>query len=218
MMEFYNDKLSRIEQLIQQTNSEQRHSWALESFLRSKSADLHGSINTGGGDAIQNLIGFVRQYINSSTVDLSEFKRNTVQAGIETDTDGLFNIAADYFLKPLDITDKHTGLLNLMDAAYLSHRLLEEINDHFLANSGITLCSTDNTHANLIMHSLIGEEFANELDTAVYYSTEILMSDTRLFRKPCFLQFVRSRLNQTSLDFPRLEEDDAVHLSFSSLD
>jgi hypothetical protein len=218
MMEFYNQKLSRIKALIQQTNSEQQYSWALEKFLRSQSSKLHRSIDTGAGDPVESLIGFVRQYINSSPIDLAEFKRNTIEANIEGETEVLFNIATDYFLKPLDITDQHTGLLMLMDAAYLSHRLLEEINDHFLANSGITLSDTDNTHANLIMHSLIGENFANELDTAVYYSTEIMMADTRLFRKPSFLQFSKSRLSTGSAGFSPLEKDGAVHLSFSSLD
>jgi len=217
MIEFYNQKLSRIGALIAQANSEQQHGWALEKFLRAKASSLHRSINTVETDPVESLIGFVRNYINSSPIDLAEFKRNTIEAHIEAETEPLFNIATDYFLKPLELTEKHTGLLMLMDAAYLSHRLLEEVNDHFLANSNITLCSSDNTQANLIMHALIGEEFANELDTAVYYSTEALMSNTQLFKKPEFLLFVKSKL-QHKPSCSGFENDSSVKLSFSCLE
>lgn len=55
------------------------------------------------------------------------------------------------------------SLLRLMGSAY-AHRLIEEINDRYLLETGQIFIPSDMTTANLIMHQLIGEPFANQLD------------------------------------------------------
>ncbi len=55
-------------------------------------------------------------------------------------------------------------LAELLDEAYLAHRLVEELNDRYIACFAEPLLTLDTTRANLLAHQLIGESFANQLD------------------------------------------------------
>ncbi len=102
------------------------------------------------------------------------------EAGIAAEVEPLLKIASDYFLSPPSLVDGHDPLEALLDEAYLAHRLLEEVNDRFMAQSGIPLAPMDMTMPNIIAHELIGEPFANELDQAVLFSAELLLNEHRL--------------------------------------
>lgn len=74
--------------------------------------------------------------------------------------------------------DGHDGLDGLFDEAYLAHRLVEEVNDRYIAHFGQPLIPLDTTVANLVAHQLIGEPFANQLDEAVRQALEGLLPES----------------------------------------
>ncbi|MGN5945731.1 hypothetical protein ACNQRS_32315, partial [Pseudomonas aeruginosa] len=61
----------------------------------------------------------------------------------------------------------HDGIDAMLDEAYLAHRLVEEVNDRFIAHFGQALIPLDTTVATQVAHQLIGEPFANPLHQAV---------------------------------------------------
>ena len=54
-----------------------------------------------------------------------------------------------------------------MYQAYLAHRLLEELNDALNAIYNCPVIPVDMTRSNLIVHHIIGEPFANQIDGAI---------------------------------------------------
>src|SRR5690606_14825542 len=65
----------------------------------------------------------------------------------------VLKVAEEFFLQPMEvISDTHRGLLLLLDEAYLAHRLVEEVNDRYVAHGGESLIPMNNTRANLIVH------------------------------------------------------------------
>ena len=76
-------------------------------------------------------------------------------------------------------------MITLLDEAYLAHRLVEEVNDRYVANGIAPLIPMDITRANLIVHQLLGDAFANKLDLAVEAAVAGLLPDD-LFQSPAF--------------------------------
>lgn len=175
--------LTQLRHLISAALSESRNDASLQRFLASKASSVHSMIELGEGDQIEQLECFVQSYIEQIPQLLEHFHTIALAAGVETELKAFTNIAIDYFLHPLEITSDHGGLLKIMDAAYLAQRLIEEVNDRFISNAGVSICPIDNTEANVVMHFLIGESFANELDLAVHYSVEMLIHNNSLFSK-----------------------------------
>ncbi|MDP2227952.1 MAG: hypothetical protein Q8J78_10820, partial [Moraxellaceae bacterium] len=56
------------------------------------------------------------------------------------------------------------GLCELLERSYLVQRMVEEVNDRFMVMAGAPLLALDMTTANLIVHQIIGEPWANALD------------------------------------------------------
>ncbi|MCV6614464.1 MAG: hypothetical protein OIF35_05760 [Cellvibrionaceae bacterium] len=185
--------LSQLRQLIDNACNEGVEDLSLRRFLAQRAGSLHPGIGIQAGDPVEQLHQFVEAYIQQVPILLDDFRRIAIAAGVERELEAFINIAVSYFLQPLDITAEHKGLLKLMDAAYLAHRLIEEVNDRFLGNTGVPLASVDNTEANVVMHFLIGEKLANELDVAVHYSVEMLISQNALFRKESLLRYVAAK-------------------------
>ena len=85
--------------------------------------------------------------------------------------EGLFapflNAATRFFTHPSVLLSHCVGLDGLLISAYLCHRLMEDMyeNNHSFRSS--QLLDLEATRANLLVHELIGEPFANELDDAV---------------------------------------------------
>jgi len=112
------------------------------------------------------------------------------KAGIYEQAQVFIEIAEDYFLKPPDVVREHAGLQALIDEAYLAHRLIEEINDQVMVDCGLPLAPIDMTVSNIVVHDLLGETFANELDLAVHYSVEALFQHLKLSDNPKFQAYV----------------------------
>lgn len=180
---------------------------------------LHGAIQLPEHHAVDALTDFVERYINHVPDFIEAITSLTVEAGIHAYARVFLQIATDYFLHPPTIIGDRIGLEALVDQAYLAQRLIEEINDRFIGRCGIPLAPMDMTRANLIVHHLIGESFANKLDLAVHYSVEVLMHQEKVFESAEFQAYVerhRERGWAEELErWPCLAADLSIRLDFS---
>lgn len=169
--------LDDIRALIRSAKQRERASGPLSRMIHRRADQLHVAIQLPAHQTETVLHDFVVRYIEHVPEFIGAIDDITREAGINDRVLPLLNIACDYFLSPPDLVSDRSPLVALLDEAYLAHRLLEEVNDRFIGYCGIPLAPMDTTRANVIAHELIGEPFANELDQAVLFSAELLLSE-----------------------------------------
>ncbi len=155
---------------------------------------LHPAIRLPQSDPRAALAAFVAAYLDEVPELLDAAADVARDAGIEAQVKPVLKVAEQFFLQPPALLDGHEGLDGLLDEAYLAHRLVEEVNDRYIAHFGRPLIPLDTTVANLIAHQLIGEPFANRLDEAVRLAVEGLL-DERAFAQDSALAY-RARLDE----------------------
>lgn len=92
-------------------------------------------------------------------------------------------LAEDYFLQPPDDLPQDGGLEALLDEAFLALRLLEEVNDHHIRHLQRPLLPVDMTEANIIVHHLLGDEFANRLEQLVQFTAAQLLHQEHVWER-----------------------------------
>ena len=170
-------RVEKVRTLIRRARTEDRAGESLRKALERRRGKLHGAIKLPPEKAEWALRDFALRYIEHLPECVEAIGEMAREAKLNARVQPLLNIACDYFLAPPDLIRQHQHLEALLDAAYLAHRLLEEVNDHFMSHSGIPLAPMDTTRANVIAHELIGEPFANELDQAVLFSAGLLLNE-----------------------------------------
>ncbi|HEY1027461.1 MAG TPA: hypothetical protein VGE28_07485 [Pseudomonas sp.] len=181
-----------LRQLITQAQQQETSRQALTLFLQAQLARLHPAIRLPEDDTLGALTGFVVAYIEEVPDVLDAAATVAREAGIEPAIKPVLKIAEHFFLQPPELMAGHEGLEGLLDEAYLAHRLVEEVNDRYIAHLGQPLIPLDTTRANLIAHQLIGEPFANQLDEAVHHALAGMLDDSS-FDQPS-VQAYRERL------------------------
>ena len=166
-----------LRQLIAQARQQESGSQALSRLLQAQRDRLHPSIRLPEEDAPGTLSAFVIAYIEEVPDVLDAAAEVAREAGIEAAVKPVLKIAEHFFLQPPALMEGHEGLEGLLDEAYLAHRLVEEVNDRYIAHLGQPLIPLDTTRANLIAHQLIGEPFANQLDEAVHHALAGMLDD-----------------------------------------
>ncbi len=189
----------------------------LEKVLCLQIDNLHSAIKLPTDNTIEALLDFVIKYIQHVPNMLEAVYDVTKNSGITQYVQPFLALAEEYFLKPPEIISGRTGLDELMDEAYLTHRLIEEINDRYVPKTGIPLIPIDMTSANLIIHHLIGEPFANELDDAVHITAESLVTKEAYLESNEFKSYIEQRKKSGWSDvkakWPCLTDDLAIDLS-----
>ncbi len=155
-----------LRDLIQRVQRQENTTGDLARQLEARLLRLHPSIQLGVHDHRGVLTHFVERYVEQVPAMLEAVARVADDAGLEAQVKPLLALASAFFIEPGAAVDRN-NLGALLDAAYLAHRLVEEINDRYIAHLGRPLTPLDTTVANLIAHQLIGERYANELDRAV---------------------------------------------------
>lgn len=190
----------------------------MREILAQHVTELHSAISLPEGKEVDTLLQFVIRYIDHVPDFIDALTAIARAANFYHAIEPLITLATDYFLKPPDIVADHTGLDALVDEAYLAHRLIEEVNDRCMLASGIPLAPMDMTVSNLIIHTLIGEDFANQLDDAVHLSVELLLSDIQLFDTQEFQQYANEHKsrgwNQELSEWPCFTDDIAINVAF----
>lgn len=199
-------------------HEEQTH--ALESYLEEKVANLHHCIKLPSQHKAKALVHFVIRYIEHVPDFIEALTELSKKAGIYDSTRNFLDIAEDYFLRPPELIQEHNGLHALIDEAYLAHRLLEEINDRLMMDIGSPLAPMDMTLSNIIIHELLGEEFANQLDLAVHYAVESLFESKVLLSNPKFRAYIHHYTDQPwdnhLQQWPCLAGDSSIELDLST--
>lgn len=212
-------QLPDIKALVQQAETLYSDNGQLTETLEARVKHLHNAIKLPEKDSVQALRAFVIRYIERVPMFIDAIDHISREAGINEPIAPLLNIACDYFLSPPELITGRSPLEALLGEAYLAHRLLEETNDRFIGYCGVPLAPMDTTRANVIVHELIGEPFANELDQAVLFSAELLLSeynfkDGQLHKN---VAFHKDRGWSDALRrWPALEEDLDITIRFES--
>ena len=179
---------------------------------------LHTSIHLPSKNPAGALLDFIIRYIEHVPNFIDAIDGLTRAAGIYEYSSFFLGLAEEFFVNPPAVLQNKNGLNALMAEAYLAHRLIEEVNDRILGRCGIPLAPMDMTRSNLIVHELIGEPYANELDFVVFYATESHMNKESTMDNPAFHNYVEEHKKhgwKAELDqWPCLAEDLSISLTF----
>ena len=119
-------------------------------------------------DPVAGLLAFISEYVESVPDCILLVTAVSKHMGFYDYAAPFLEMAEDYFLHPPDDLPPDGGLEALLDEAFLAHRLLEEVNDHHIRHLQRPLLPIDMTEANVIVHHLLGDELANQLDQMVH--------------------------------------------------
>lgn len=170
-----------VRQAISQALANEQQTGLLAKHLVSRVDKLHKAIQLQG-NPVETLVHFVISYTEHVPEFLDALDTIGLNAHCHQFTEPLISVGAEFFVQPPELLEDYDGLLATMSEAYLAHRLIEEVNNHFIAQCGESLVPMDMTRSNLIIHHLIGEPFANQLDDLVRrvvarLETERLLTD-----------------------------------------
>ena len=213
-------RILHIRESIAAARQSEEKTCALQNFLEARAGALHHIISLPEEDASNTLLAFVTRYIEHVPDFVEALEDITKSAGIYQYTKDFLHIAEDYFIQPPELISQHTGMHALIDEAYLAHRLMEEINDRVMMVCGVPLSPMDMTLSNIIVHDLLGEEFANQLDLAVHYTIEALFQTDNFIQDDAFQNYIAERKQKgwgQELDkWPCLAGDSSIELNLES--
>ena len=209
-------KIAELRERVRAAREDEANDEALRKWLDHRLPQLHRSIRTRE-DAATTLFNFIQAYVERVPEVLEAAQSVANHANMRPQLIPVLKVAEAFFLQPEEVTETHRGLLVLLDEAYLTHRLVEEVNDHYVAHGGESLIPMNNTRANLIVHDLLGEEYANRLDGAVYEAVAGLLPE-EIFESPAFLAYKEGVGEQDRHEiwrrWPNMAEELGVGLSW----
>ncbi len=189
-------RVGEIRELIARCKQHEAQTGHLEQLLESHLSALHSTIQLPQGAEVASLLRLITEYIDHAPSFIEAAYEAAEQAGISEYLDPFLALAEDFFLTPHQLLEGHMGLDALLDEAYLVHRLMEEANDIFLVRTGHTLIPMQTTAVNLIIHSIIGEPFANQLDEAVQQVLEQAEEQLQVFNSAAFNRYLEQQPEQ----------------------
>lgn len=125
----------------------------------------------------QRLTAMLIQYCSLLPILLEEARGASARDDQVSDFDQLHSIISAFF-SSLEPKRLKFGILGILDKVYFGHRLLEEWHDRRKVVTHSTTLSWDTSLSNLLVHTLLGDGYANELDAAVL---EIIEKQSRAF-------------------------------------
>ena len=207
--------VTQIRELINASRESDLKSGALTAHLNAKAQFLHPLLALPSSHPRAALVGFVTRYMSTLPELLDalaiELQHPPTSAALRPIT----ALIEGYFLGPQPTAGSVPGCgsetIAILDRAYLSYRLLEEINDRLRTCAGRPLLAIDMNFANLMVHELLGEDFANQLDLAVHFAIESFAGEGLFDPEGELTQHLRE--SPGSLEtFPNLLEDFAIEL------
>ena len=124
------------------------------------------------------LFEFVCRYLEQLPVSLRTARTAAKQTNLSDTIVPVLRTVEQFFDRQDEMTETG-GLLGLLDSAYMGHRLLEELNDQLHVRMGLLILHVDMTEANTLVHRLIGEPYASELEGVVHQTTDNLLATLR---------------------------------------
>jgi len=184
---------SKIEQLIIAAGQQETQTNALSRHLSAQMRSLPSSISLAKTDPVRSVTSFVTEYITHVPPFIGAVSIAAKDAGIDAYVSPFLEVATDFLLSPKGQGNQSLGFLALLEQAYLAHRLIEEVNDQYIVRAGIPLIPMDVTKANVIVHHLLGETLANNLDEVVEETARQMTSQDIVYSSDKFRQYVETR-------------------------
>ncbi|MEM9254487.1 MAG: hypothetical protein AAGA91_03510 [Pseudomonadota bacterium] len=131
---------------------------------------------------VEALMAFITSYVQSVPGCLRLVRAISKRLGFFDYAAPFLRMAEDYFIQPPSELPNCGGLESLLDEAFLAHRLLEEVNDHHIRHLQRPLLPVDMTEANIIVHHLLGDEFASQLEQLVQFTASQLLRQEHVWQ------------------------------------
>ena len=147
----------------------------LRSRLEQQLPQLQHTLLLPEREPVSALLTFITGYVESVPSCLALVTAVSKRLGFFDYAAPFLHLAEDYFLQPPGDLPHDGGLEALLDEAFLAHRLLEEVNDHHIKHLQRPLLPLDMTEANIIVHHLLGDEFATRLEQLVQFTAAQLL-------------------------------------------
>ncbi len=175
--------LKKIKQDIISAKQAEAHEGKMSAYIDDNLSTLHDAISISSNTPNPVLMKFVIGYVDSAIEYLEAFNALTKEAKLEGYMKPFLNLACAYFIDPPGAVKPFEELRGMLYKAYLSNRLLEEVNDQIMSLTSIPLAPVDMSMTNIVSHALIGDELANQLDHLVLLSVETTESDKKVFEQ-----------------------------------
>jgi hypothetical protein len=172
-----------IREIIDGAIISERETGQLRKQLSERLAALSEKLILPEQDPISALMVFITGYIESVPSSLTLVTAVSKRLGFHSYAAPFLHIAEDYFLQPPDAIADQQGLMELLDEAFLAHRLLEEVNDNHIRYLQRPLLPIDMTEANTIVHHLIGDTLASRLENLVQYTASQLLAKEKAWEQ-----------------------------------
>ena len=169
--------IAALREYLESTLGQLAEERRLAALLAELAAGLHRSLRLPAAHAAESLQDFVTAYVQEVPRLLAATGEAVVELDDEARVGRALRVAEQFLLAPPANEDALAKLENLLSGAYLSHRLVEEINDRHSVRGARPLLPLDATLANLVAHQLLGESFANQLDAVVERIGDGLLGD-----------------------------------------
>lgn len=164
-----------IREIIAAALQQESESHQLRSRLERELAELRRTLLLPEKEPIDALMAFICRYVESVPGCLRLVTAVSKRLGFFDYAAPFLHLAEDYFLHPPQDLPQDGGLEALLDEAFLAHRLLEEVNDHHIRHLQRPLLPVDMTEANIIVHHLLGDDFALRLEQLVQHTASGLL-------------------------------------------
>lgn len=170
--------MEAIQQLIDNAITAEASHQHLHQALSGKLEHVDRLVQLPEDQAAEKLHEFVVRYIQNVPTLLDSLQSAALEVGLVQYVQPVIRVASEFFTTPALASHigGRAGLVALMGQAYLAMRLFEEVNETYVFKVGQPLIPVDMMMSNLIIHTLIGEPFANDLDTLVTEAVEQLLS------------------------------------------
>lgn len=160
--------VSAISSMIAEAKLHEGRSGELEVELNAKLQTMHSSIKLPAANQSQYLLEIVEQYIDAIPELLTTMMHKSYSGGqLSSCYPSIVNMVRSFFTHQSVQEQETLGLDNLMHQAFMAHRFIEEVNDYYIMHLGLPVIETRHLATTVIVHELIGDAFANELDASI---------------------------------------------------
>lgn len=185
-----------LQQLIQKSVAQEQVTGQLHQILQQRIETVESIVQLPELEALERLYEFVIRYIEQVPKMLEDLHHGAVEAGLLSYVSPILEVVEGFFMAPPKELNQESGLAALMDEAFLAHRLFEEVNDTYIMRVGQPMIPFDMTMSNVIVHTLIGEPFANDLEQVVIVATKGIFGEEKAYEEnDKFLAFMDKKEN-----------------------
>lgn len=180
--------INDVKEAIAAMRQQPEHENGLHRLILPKISILKSMLALREGDELAQLLEFISLYIDRCPDCLDACQHLAAQTRIEPYTQRYIDTATQCFFDSHPVIDSLSGSHAFLCRSYLCHRMLEELNDLIMIERRWPLVPMDNSHVNLIVHTLIGDEQANLLDQTILINMELIRSQLSEAEKNVFQQ------------------------------